>query len=82
MFEHAMDEMEERVKELKKQEDFNAIRPDVDGNEIMQLLHLQPGPIVGEAYKHMLDYRLDNGPVDHDIAVEELQRWYEETCKK
>ncbi|EFH28064.1 tRNA nucleotidyltransferase/poly(A) polymerase [Gardnerella vaginalis AMD] len=82
MFEHAMDEMEERVKELKKQEDFNAIRPDVDGNEIMQLLHLQPGPIVGEAYKHMLDYRLDNGPVDHDIAVEELQRWYEETYKK
>ena len=78
MFEHAMDEMEERVKELKKQEDFNAIRPDVDGNEIMQLLHLQPGPIVGEAYKHMLDYRLDNGPVDHDIAVEELQRWYED----
>ncbi|RIY29093.1 CCA tRNA nucleotidyltransferase, partial [Bifidobacteriaceae bacterium NR016] len=82
MFEHAMDEMEERVKELKKQEDFNAIRPDVDGNEIMQLLHLQPGPTVGEAYKHMLDYRLDNGPVDHDIAVEELQRWYEETYKK
>lgn len=82
MFEHAMDEMEERVKELKKQEDFNAIRPDVEGNEIMQLLHLQPGPIVGEAYKHMLDYRLDNGPVDHDIAVEELQRWYEETYKK
>ena len=82
MFEHAMDEMEQRVRELKKQEDFNAIRPDVDGNEIMKLLDLQPGPIVGEAYKHMLDYRLDNGPVDHDIAVAELQRWYEETYKK
>ncbi|MBF9308308.1 CCA tRNA nucleotidyltransferase [Bifidobacteriaceae bacterium NR044] len=82
MFEHAMDEMEQRVRELKKQEDFNAIRPDVDGNEIMKLLDLQPGPIVGEAYKHMLDYRLDNGPVAHDIAVAELQRWYEETYKK
>lgn len=81
MFEHAMDEMEQRVRELKKQEDFNAIRPDVDGNEIMKLLDLQPGPIVGEAYKHMLDYRLDNGPVAHDIAVAELQRWYEETYK-
>lgn len=82
MFEHAMDEMEQRVRELKKQEDFNAIRPDIDGNEIMKLLDLQPGPIVGEAYKHMLDYRLDNGPVAHDIAVAELQRWYEETYKK
>lgn len=82
MFEHAMDEMEQRVRELKKQEDFNAIRPDVDGNEIMKLLDLQPGPIVGKAYKHMLDYRLDNGPVAHDIAVAELQRWYEETYKK
>ena len=81
MFEHAMDEMEQRVRELKKQEDFNAIRPDVDGNEIMKLLDLQPGPIVGEAYKHMLDYRLDNGPVAHDIAVAELQRWYGETYK-
>ncbi len=81
MFEHAMDEMEHRVKELKKQEDFNAIRPDVDGNEIMQLLHLQPGPIVGEAYKHMLDYRLDNGPVQHDVAVAELLRWYQEMHK-
>lgn len=42
----------------------------------MQLLDLKPGPIVGKAYKHMLDYRLDNGPVDHDIAVEELKKWY------
>ena len=32
--------------------------------------------MVGRAYKHMLEYRLDNGPVDHDTAVEELKRWY------
>lgn len=77
MFEHAMDEMEDRVRELKKQEDFNAIRPDLDGNEIMNLLGLEPGPIVGKAYKHMLEYRLDNGPVEHSVAVEELKKWYE-----
>ena len=47
----------------------------------MQLLHLQPGPIVGEAYKHMLDYRLDNGPVQHEVAVAELLRWYQEMHK-
>lgn len=82
MFEHAMDEMEERVKELKKQEDLNAIRPDLDGNEIMDLLNVKPGPVVGAAYKHMLNYRLDYGPVEHDEAVAELMRWYEnEYCK-
>ena len=42
----------------------------------MRILGLTPGPEVGKAYKHMLDYRLDNGPVDYDVAVEELQRWY------
>lgn len=44
IFSQAMDEMEERVRELKKKEDFDAIRPDLDGNEIMELLGLEPGP--------------------------------------
>lgn len=77
IFASAMDEMEERVRVLKEREDFNAIRPDLDGNEIMQELGIEPGPIVGQAYKHMLEYRLDNGPVERDQAVEELHRWYE-----
>ncbi|NMN02713.1 CCA tRNA nucleotidyltransferase [Bifidobacterium panos] len=76
VFSSAMDEMEERVRELKKKEDFDAIRPDIDGNEIMQLLGLEPGPMVGRAYKHMLEYRLDNGPVEREVAIEELKRWY------
>lgn len=58
IFSQAMDEMEERVRELKKKEDFDAIRPDLDGNEIMELLGLEPGPMIGRAYKHMLEYRL------------------------
>lgn len=53
IFSQAMDEMEERVRELKKKEDFDAIRPDLDGNEIMELLGLEPGPMIGRAYKHM-----------------------------
>ena len=76
VFASAMDEMEQRVRNLKEKEDFDAIRPDLDGNEIMDLLGLEPGPMVGRAYKHMLQYRLDNGPVVHDTAVEELKRWY------
>ena len=78
VFASAMDEMEDRVRELKKKEDFDAIRPDINGNEIMDLLGLEPGPMIGKAYRHMLDYRLDNGPVDHDVAVAELKRWYSE----
>ena len=78
VFASAMDEMEDRVRELKKKEDFDAIRPDINGNEIMDLLRLEPGPMIGKAYRHMLDYRLDNGPVDHDVAVAELKRWYSE----
>ncbi|RSX54523.1 RNA nucleotidyltransferase [Bifidobacterium dolichotidis] len=76
MFEHAMDEMEERVRQLKQQEDIDAIRPDLNGDEIMAELGLEPGRLVGMARKHMLEYRLDNGPVDHEVAVEELHRWY------
>lgn len=76
IFSSAMDEMEARVRELKEKEDFEAIRPDLNGNEIMQILELAPGPVVGKAYKHMLEFRLDNGPVEHEEAVAELKRWY------
>ena len=78
VFSSAMDEMEQRVRDLKEKEDFDAIRPDLNGDEIMQLLGIDPGPLVGKAYKHMLEYRLDNGPVERDVAVAELNRWYEE----
>ncbi|RBP97269.1 CCA tRNA nucleotidyltransferase [Bifidobacterium aemilianum] len=75
-FEAAMDEMEERVRQLKEKEDFESIRPDLDGNEIIDLLGIKPGPMVGRAYRHMLEYRLDKGPVEHEEAVAELRRWY------
>ena len=76
VFSSAMDEMEQRVRDLKEKEDFDAIRPDLNGDEIMRLLDLEPGPLVGAAYKHMLEYRLDNGPVEHETAVEELRNWF------
>jgi len=67
--------MEARVKELQAKEDLSRVRPEVNGQEIMSLLHLTPGPQVGAAYKHMLDFRLENGEVGHDTAVSELLRW-------
>lgn len=82
MFARAMDDLEERVIELKKKEDFDSIRPDLNGDEIMSILSLKPGPLVGRAYRHMLDYRLDNGPSEHDVAVAELLRWYEDETRE
>ena len=60
---------------MKKQEDLDAIRPELDGVEIMRLLGLQQGPLVGKAVKHMLEYRLEHGEVGHEAAVVELRKW-------
>ena len=78
MFDHAMDEMEARVTELKKKEDLESIRPDINGSQIMELLGVQPGPIVGKAYTHMLEYRMESGEVGYDAAVAELKKWWSE----
>ncbi|MFM1905331.1 MAG: hypothetical protein RIT32_127 [Actinomycetota bacterium] len=69
--------LEQRIAELMAQEELNAIRPDLDGNEIMQILNLKPGPEVGAAYKHMLEVRLEQGPLDKDAAIAELNRWWQ-----
>ncbi|MEE1324025.1 MAG: CCA tRNA nucleotidyltransferase [Bifidobacteriaceae bacterium] len=74
-FEHAMDQMEARVEELKKKENLARIRPEINGQEIMELLGITPGAKVGAAYRHMLNFRLENGEVGHDAAVAELRRW-------
>ncbi|PXY86420.1 CCA tRNA nucleotidyltransferase [Bifidobacterium asteroides] len=77
VFSSAMDELEDRVAQLRRQEDLDAIRPDLDGRQIMQILDLKPGPQVGRAYQHMLEYRLDQGPVDRQTAEQELRDWWQ-----
>ncbi|WP_053762788.1 CCA tRNA nucleotidyltransferase [Streptomyces sp. AS58] len=72
----AYDGLEERIAQLQEQEELDAIRPDLDGNEIMQILGIKPGPAVGQAYKHMLELRLENGPMEHDAAVAALKEWW------
>nr|WP_028924306.1 CCA tRNA nucleotidyltransferase [Pseudonocardia acaciae] len=69
------DSLENRIAELRKQEELDAIRPDLDGNEIMRILDLKPGPQVGKAYKHLLALRMERGPMSHEDAVAELRRW-------
>ena len=74
----AYDDLEERIERLKEQEELDAIRPDLDGNQIMEILGIREGREVGEAYKFLLNLRLDEGPLGPDRAREELLRWWSE----
>lgn len=72
------DGLEKRIEQLQEQEDLAAVRPELDGNEIMQILHVQPGPEVGRAWAYLKELRLDQGPVGHDAAVAALKKWWAE----
>jgi poly(A) polymerase len=71
----AYDSLERRIAELAAQEDLDRLRPDLDGNEIMAELGLPPGPLVGRAYRHLLELRMEHGPLGRARAVDELRRW-------
>jgi poly(A) polymerase len=70
------DDLEHRIDELAAKEDLARVRPDLDGNEIMQILRIPAGPEVGQAWRHLKELRLDRGPLSHDEAVEELLKWW------
>ncbi|MGH3315120.1 MAG: CCA tRNA nucleotidyltransferase [Nocardioidaceae bacterium] len=70
------DDLEERIARLAEQEELNAMRPDLDGNQIMQILGIDPGPEVGEAYRHLLELRIEHGPLGEDRARKELVDWW------
>jgi poly(A) polymerase len=72
----AYDELERRIQTLRAQEELDAVRPDLDGNEIMTVLGVEPGPLVGKAREHLLTLRMERGPLGHDEAVAELRLWY------
>jgi poly(A) polymerase len=72
----AYDSLEQRIWELSQQEELAAIRPDLDGNRIMEILGIPPGRDVGAAYSHLLELRLDRGPLGEDEAERELRAWW------
>ncbi|MEV6691318.1 CCA tRNA nucleotidyltransferase [Micromonospora sp. NPDC051196] len=72
------DALEERIARIAAEEDLARVRPDLDGNAIMELLGVPPGPIVGRAWKYLKDLRLERGPLDRDTAEAELLRWARE----
>jgi poly(A) polymerase len=73
-----MDELEARIAELRAQEELDAMRPDLDGNQIMEILGLKPGRSVGEARDFLMDLRLDEGPLGEEAAAERLRAWWAE----
>ena len=72
----AYDDLEARIAELREREEIDAIRPDLDGKQIMQILDLKPGPVVGQAHTFLLELRMEHGPMGEDRAREELLAWW------
>jgi poly(A) polymerase len=72
----AYDGLEQRISVLAAQEELDAIRPDLDGNRIMELLGIPPSRDVGAAYDHLLELRLDRGPLGEEEAERELRAWW------
>jgi poly(A) polymerase len=72
------DEFEQRIAALAEQEEMAALRPALDGNQIMAELGIEPSRDVGEAYNHLLELRIENGPMSEDDARAELRRWWAE----
>ena len=72
----AYDDLEARIATLAEQEELQAIRPDLDGEDIMRILGLKPGREVGEAYRFLLDLRLDEGALGAEVATKRLQEWW------
>jgi poly(A) polymerase len=71
-----MDDLEERIEELAAAEELAAIRPELDGRQVMEHLGLPPGPLVGQALAHLLEIRLDEGEIGAEEAYRRLEEWY------
>ena len=76
------DALEARITALKAQEELDAIRPDIDGKAIMDILGIRPSPLVGKAYDYLLELRLENGPLGEEKAKAELLNWWKENGPK
>ena len=72
----AYNDLEERIAQLRAQEELDAVRPDLDGTAVMRILGLKPGPEVGRAMKFLLDLRLDDGPLPTEEAEARLREWW------
>ncbi|WP_045278521.1 CCA tRNA nucleotidyltransferase [Microbacterium oxydans] len=72
----AYDDIESRIAALREQEELDSMRPEIDGNRIQQILGISPGREVGEAYKFLLELRLDEGVLGAEVAEQRLREWW------
>ena len=72
----AYDDLEARIAELREKESLAAIRPDLDGERIMAVLGVPPGRVVGEAYRFLLELRMEQGPQEPEVAEAALRTWW------
>ncbi|HEU5085227.1 MAG TPA: CCA tRNA nucleotidyltransferase [Acidimicrobiales bacterium] len=78
MLARRMDALEERIEALREQEALDALRPDLDGQQVMELLGVGPGPVVGQALKVLLEARVEEGPLGEEEATRRLLAWWDE----
>ncbi len=71
------DHLEERIAHIAAQEDLARVRPDLDGNEIMEILGISPGPEVGRAWSFLKELRLEHGPLEREVAIAKLREWWD-----
>ena len=75
-FRALQDELEERIAALAEEENLEAMRPPLDGRQVMEVLGLEPGPKIGEALAYLMELRLEQGPIPRDEAIELLKAWF------
>ena len=75
-FRRLQDELEERIARLAEQENLAAIRPALDGKQVMQRLGIPPGPVVGEALAYLMELRMERGQMAEDEAYAALDAWW------
>jgi poly(A) polymerase len=73
---HAYDDLEQRIALLSEQEQLDSMRPELDGAQIMEILDITPGRVVGEAYAFLLEIRLDEGEIGFEEARKRLLSWW------
>jgi poly(A) polymerase len=77
-FARLQDELEERIARLAERENLEAMRPQLDGRQVMERLGLAPGPLVGEALAYLLEIRMERGEIPEEEAYEQLDAWARE----
>jgi poly(A) polymerase len=70
------DELEDRITTLLEQEELAKVRPELNGNEIAEVLGIRPGPVLGRAYAHLLEVRLDRGIIGREAVEAALREWW------